>query len=83
LLLSGIGPRGDIEKLGINCNLHLPGVGKNLQDHLQLKVTHYCKKSETLRNEALKIGKNYRNWKKNPGCSQSYYLTFASGKLPL
>ena len=30
LLLSGIGPRKDIEKHDIECIQHLPGVGKNL-----------------------------------------------------
>ena len=34
LLRSGIGPRADIEKLGISNHVDLPGVGKNLMDHL-------------------------------------------------
>ena len=33
LLHSGIGPREDLEPLGIECKHHLPGVGKNLSDH--------------------------------------------------
>ncbi|WP_418515457.1 GMC family oxidoreductase [Curtobacterium flaccumfaciens pv. flaccumfaciens] len=33
LLLSGIGPRNDLEQLGIHVNRDLPGVGQNLQDH--------------------------------------------------
>lgn len=40
LLRSGIGPREDLEKLGIPVEVDLPGVGKNLQDH-QLIFTHY------------------------------------------
>jgi choline dehydrogenase len=33
LLLSGIGPKDDLEQLGINTAVDLPGVGQNLQDH--------------------------------------------------
>ena len=32
-MLSGVGPKQDIEALGIEHHLHLPGVGQNLQDH--------------------------------------------------
>ncbi len=34
LLLSGIGDRAELQEKGIECLHHLPGVGKNLQDHL-------------------------------------------------
>lgn len=34
LLLSGIGPKEDLEKLGIPVLCNLPGVGKNLQNHV-------------------------------------------------
>src|SRR5262245_1691594 len=34
LLLSGVGPHADLEPLGINTVIDLPGVGRNLQDHL-------------------------------------------------
>ncbi|MFD2146098.1 GMC family oxidoreductase [Mucilaginibacter antarcticus] len=33
LMLSGIGPRKELQKLGIEVKTDLPGVGKNLQDH--------------------------------------------------
>ncbi|EPQ26079.1 uncharacterized protein PFL1_06287 [Pseudozyma flocculosa PF-1] len=33
LLHSGIGPRGDLERLGLPCKLDVPGVGLNLTDH--------------------------------------------------
>jgi choline dehydrogenase len=33
LLLSGIGPHDDLERLGIDTVVDLPGVGANLQDH--------------------------------------------------
>jgi choline dehydrogenase len=40
LLLSGIGPAGDLKKLGIEVKVDLPGVGKNLHDHLLTFVIH-------------------------------------------
>ena len=36
LLLSGIGPQDDLERLGIDTAVDLPGVGRNLQDHVLL-----------------------------------------------
>ncbi|MGH8461225.1 MAG: GMC family oxidoreductase [Stenotrophobium sp.] len=38
LLLSGIGPRAELEKHGIAMKHELPGVGQNLQDHLDVFV---------------------------------------------
>ncbi len=38
LMLSGIGPREEISRQGINVAHELPGVGKNLQDHLDITL---------------------------------------------
>jgi choline dehydrogenase len=35
-LLSGIGPQADLQQLGIDTVINLPGVGRNLQDHILL-----------------------------------------------
>lgn len=35
LMLSGVGPRRELEDAGVPCRLDLPGVGKHLKDHLQ------------------------------------------------
>ncbi len=43
LLLSGIGPAKDLKKLSIPVVADLPGVGKNLQDHLQLPMIFRAK----------------------------------------
>ena len=40
LLLSGVGPRAEVEKHAIPLLHDLPGVGENLQDHLDIHVTH-------------------------------------------
>lgn len=38
LMLSGIGPGEHLRELGIDVRLELPGVGENLQDHLEVHV---------------------------------------------
>jgi choline dehydrogenase len=42
LMLSGIGPKKQLEKLGIHVLVDLPGVGQNLQDHLMVPVAYHC-----------------------------------------
>jgi len=46
LLQSGIGPRADLEALGIEVALDLPGVGKNLHDHLLVPVIYRTTKKD-------------------------------------
>lgn len=38
LMLSGIGPKAELERVGVHVQLDVPGVGKNLQDHLHTRV---------------------------------------------
>ncbi|MGH3086984.1 MAG: GMC family oxidoreductase, partial [Rubrobacteraceae bacterium] len=40
LMLSGVGPAGELERLGIPVAEDLPGVGENLHDHLLLGVVY-------------------------------------------
>ena len=48
LMLSGIGPADEIRRHGIKVVLDLKGVGRNLQDHLELYVQYECTKPITL-----------------------------------
>ena len=48
LLLSGIGPADEIRRQGVAVMHDLPGVGRNLQDHLELYVQQACKEPITL-----------------------------------
>ena len=44
LQLSGIGNAAELEKLGIDVVHDLPGVGENMQDHLEVYIQYACKK---------------------------------------
>jgi choline dehydrogenase len=43
LQLSGVGNAGELGELGIDVVADLPGVGENLQDHLEVYVQYACK----------------------------------------
>jgi choline dehydrogenase len=40
LMLSGIGPEDQLNKLGLRCISNLPGVGQNLQDRYEVAIIH-------------------------------------------
>src|SRR5215472_8384755 len=42
LLLSGIGPAAELQRVGVRPLHDLPGVGKNLQDHPMVSVGYLC-----------------------------------------
>ena len=48
LMLSGVGPRAELEALGINVRVDLPGVGKNLQDRYEVGVVNRLKQDWTI-----------------------------------
>jgi choline dehydrogenase len=48
LLLSGIGPAAELRTLGVRVALDLPGVGKNLQDHLNVNIVRRAKRGSSL-----------------------------------
>lgn len=48
LMLSGIGPAGHLESFGIDVVADLPGVGQNLQDHLEVYIQHASKQPVSL-----------------------------------
>jgi choline dehydrogenase len=52
LELSGLGDGARLQALGIPVRKHLPGVGENLIDHLQSRITFACTQSITL-NEVM------------------------------
>lgn len=54
LMLSGIGDAAHLKSKGVEVVKHLPGVGKNLQDHLQARLVFKCKEP-TLNDEVRSL----------------------------
>jgi choline dehydrogenase len=48
LMLSGVGPADHLRRHGIAVVNDLPGVGRNLQDHLEMYIQHECTQPITL-----------------------------------
>jgi len=48
LMLSGIGAADELRSKAIDCRVELPGVGQNLQDHLEVYVQYSLKKPVSL-----------------------------------
>lgn len=57
LMLSGIGPAAHLAEHGIEVIADRPGVGQNLQDHLEVYMQYACKKPITLYKYWNLIGK--------------------------
>jgi choline dehydrogenase len=82
LKLSGIGPAAELQTLGIPVALDKPGVGENLQDHLQLRLIYKVTGVKTL-NEMYRsplararMGLDYALFRRGP-------LTMAPSQLGL
>jgi choline dehydrogenase-like flavoprotein len=67
LLLSGIGPGAHLAEHGIAPLLDRPGVGRNLQDHLQLRLIHKVSGVATL-------NETYRSRLRRAGMALDYAL---------
>lgn len=72
LMLSGIGDKGHLDQMGIETKLHLPGVGKNLQDRYEICVVSELGGNSKLIEDCT-LGKNgdpcMRKYNKNPSSS--------------
>jgi choline dehydrogenase len=55
LQLSGVGPKDVFLSHGVPCVHELPGVGENLQDHLQLRVMYKCTKPVTTNDDLASL----------------------------
>lgn len=67
LMLSGIGPAEHLRSLNIPIAQDLPGVGRNLQDHLGIILTYHCTQPVSLSNaERLSSVLQFLLFKKGP-----------------
>ncbi|CAZ83648.1 unnamed protein product [Tuber melanosporum] len=69
LLRSGVGPKAELEKLGVEVIIDSPGVGKNLMDHLIVLIFYEVNKPGlTLDNQLYPPGAletSYKLWKEH------------------
>ncbi len=91
LQLSGIGPAPLLRTHGIDVVNELPGVGANLQDHLQLRLIFKCTKPITTNDQLaslygkMKIGLQWLLFRKGPlaiGINQGGLFTRALPEAP-
>lgn len=59
LMLSGVGSRTELDRHGIQVHHDLPGVGKNLQDHLDVFLVMKAKPGVTISLNPLALGRRF------------------------
>jgi choline dehydrogenase len=77
LQLSGVGNAADLESVGVQVVHHLPGVGENLQDHLEVYVQYACKEPVSLQPQMAMwkrpvIGAEWLFLHKGPGATNHF-----------
>jgi choline dehydrogenase len=77
LQLSGIGNAAELQRLGIAVTADLPGVGENLQDHLEVYIQYGCKQPVSVQ-PALKwrnrpwVGADWLLFRSGPGATNHF-----------
>lgn len=77
LMLSGIGSADELRAHNIACKLHLPGVGKNLENHPGVNIQYATRHSDSLVSELgligqAKLGANWLLRKKGLGTTNFF-----------
>ena len=78
LLLSGVGPANQIADVGIDVVEDRPGVGENLQDHLEVYVQHQSRRPVSMQPSATQlwrrpfIGAQWMLLRSGPGASNHF-----------
>ncbi|MBT2234704.1 choline dehydrogenase [Nonomuraea sp. NEAU-A123] len=77
LQLSGVGNAGELAALGVDVVHDLPGVGENLQDHLEVYIQHGCAKPVTMQPNLQKwrhpwIGAQWLFARRGPGATNHF-----------
>ncbi len=75
LQVSGIGPAAELQSQGIQPVLDLPGVGENLQDHLQIRTVYKIDRAST-------VNTLYHNYFTRIGMALQYAL-FRTGPMTM
>ena len=77
LQLSGIGDRSHLESVGVDCVVDLPGVGENMQDHLEVYIQYACKEPVSMQPHLAKwrapwIGFQWLFFRKGPAATNHF-----------
>ncbi|MFG1679519.1 choline dehydrogenase [Nonomuraea sp. NPDC049269] len=77
LQLSGVGNAGELAALGVDVVHDLPGVGENLQDHLEVYIQHGCAQPVTMQPNLQKwrhpwIGAQWLFARSGPGATNHF-----------
>jgi choline dehydrogenase len=77
LQLSGVGNGDELKALGIDVVHDLPGVGENLQDHLEVYIQYACKQPVTMQRYLKRrympwIGAQWLFLRKGPGATNHF-----------
>jgi choline dehydrogenase len=78
LQLSGVGDAGHLRGLGVEVVQHLPGVGRNLQDHLEVYVQHVSHEPVSMQPHATQrwrrpwIGFQWLFFRRGPGATNHF-----------
>jgi choline dehydrogenase len=75
LQLSGLGPAALLKSFGINVIADMPGVGAELQDHLQVRMQYRC-------TEPITMNDVFHSWKHRAAAALRYAL-FRKGLLAI
>jgi len=78
LFRSGIADRGELTKAGVSCLQHLPGVGKNLQDHCSIQIKALTHSANSYNQNLLGLRKYLEGFKYLLGMKS--YLSLASSQ---
>jgi choline dehydrogenase-like flavoprotein len=68
LQISGLGPAALLQSLGISVVADMPGVGADLQDHLQVRMQYRC-------TEPITMNDVVNNWRRRIGAGLRYVLS--------
>jgi choline dehydrogenase len=77
LQLSGVGDADELRSVGVEPVCHLPGVGENLQDHLEVYVQHACSQPVSMQPALQKrrapwIGFQWLFLRRGPGATNHF-----------
>jgi choline dehydrogenase len=87
LMLSGVGPKEELEKHGIRVRVDLPGVGSNLQDRYEVGVVNRLKHDWTILKDATFTrddpqSKEWARWRRGVYTTNGAALAIIKRSLP-